>query len=85
MLKTVLASMARRDRSRRQFRRSWTAAILLADVKTIRAGAAHSRHHACHRPPPAKEFAVLDLGADDVLSVPFDDRELLARVRTPAS
>src|SRR5437868_13437341 len=53
---------------------------LLADVK----GSEQTRHIRVvmlANGGPAERVRGLDLGADDVLSVPFDDRELLARVR----
>ncbi|HVP43946.1 MAG TPA: trypsin-like peptidase domain-containing protein [Terriglobales bacterium] len=53
---------------------------LLADVK----GSEQARHIPVimlAEGGPAERVRGLELGADDVLSVPFDDRELLARVR----
>src|SRR5712671_7316340 len=53
---------------------------LLADVK----GSEQTRHIRVvmlASGGPAERVRGLDLGADDVLSVPFEDRELLARVR----
>ena len=54
---------------------------LLADVKRSEQ-ARHIRVIMLAGGGPAERIRGLDLGADDVLSVPFDDRELLARVRT---
>ena len=54
---------------------------LLADVKRSEQ-ARHIRVIMLAEGGPAERIRGLDLGADDVLSLPFDDRELLARVRT---
>src|SRR5437588_3034969 len=53
---------------------------LLAEVKRSEQ-ARHIRVIMMANGGPAERVRGLDLGADDVLSVPFDDRELLARVR----
>ena len=50
---------------------------LLAEVKQVR----HVRVIMLAAGGSAERIRGLDLGADDVLSLPFDDRELLARVR----
>src|SRR6266498_1697704 len=54
---------------------------LLADVKRSEQ-ARHIRVIMLADGGSAERIRGLDLGADDVLSLPFDDRELLARVRT---
>jgi S1-C subfamily serine protease/CheY-like chemotaxis protein len=54
---------------------------LLADVKRSEQ-ARHIRVIMLATGAAGERIRGLDLGADDVLSVPFDDRELLARVRT---
>lgn len=54
---------------------------LLADVKRSEQ-ARHIRVIMLAEGGPGERIRGLDLGADDVLSRPFDDRELLARVRT---
>ena len=53
---------------------------LLAEVKRSEQ-ARHIRVIMMADGGPAERIRGLDLGADEVLSVPFDDRELLARVR----
>lgn len=53
---------------------------LLADVKRSEQ-ARHVRVIMLATGGPGERIRGLDLGADDVLSLPFDDRELLARVR----
>ncbi len=53
---------------------------LLADVKRSEQ-ARHVRMIMLAEGGPAERIRGLDLGADDVLSLPFDDRELLARMR----
>ena len=53
---------------------------LLADVKRSEQ-ARHIRVIMLAEGGPGERIRGLDLGADDVLSTPFDDRELLARVR----
>ena len=53
---------------------------LLADVKGSEE-ARHIRVIMLAAGGPAERVRGLELGADDVLSLPFDDRELLARVR----
>src|ERR1700756_4503966 len=54
---------------------------LLADVKRSEQ-VRHIRVIMLADGGPAERVRGLDLGADDVLSRPFDDRELLARVRS---
>jgi len=53
---------------------------LLSDVKRSEQ-ARHIRVIMLAEGGPGERIRGLDLGADDVLSLPFDDRELLARVR----
>jgi len=53
---------------------------LLSDVKRSEQ-ARHIRVIMLSEGGPGERIRGLDLGADDVLSLPFDDRELLARVR----